>query len=183
MKNEAMMTIMCGLPRSGKSSWVERNRANAVVINPDTIRSMIFGHQFHAYAEDHVWALAKSMVRILLPQGKSVIIDATNTTYSRRKIWEDIAEENEAIVQIVWFRTSLAVCQARSAASEDGQVVPDDVIYRMANFFENPLLSEGKTVQVPIENWVELGDDLTYENYYDKEVSAYIPENKPSKWL
>ena len=70
MKSKAKLIIMCGLPRSGKSTWIRKNKGDAVIVSPDEIRSDIFGHQFFKNCEPWVWAMAKSMVRLLMGQGR-----------------------------------------------------------------------------------------------------------------
>ena len=42
MKNT--LILMCGLARSGKSTWIKKNQADAIVVSPDDIRAEIFGH-------------------------------------------------------------------------------------------------------------------------------------------
>ena len=83
---------MCGLARSGKSTWLLKNRAKSVIICPDKVRSEIFGHQFFANAEDFIWGVTKAMARLILEKGKDVLIDATHTTYGSRKIWLKMAK-------------------------------------------------------------------------------------------
>ena len=109
-----VLTLMCGIARCGKSTWVKRNKKDAVVICPDLVRSEIFGHQFFKNAEGFVWAFCKSMAILLLEQGKDVILDATNTVYSRRKEWLQVGEDCNAKIQIVWVQTSLKDCKKRN---------------------------------------------------------------------
>jgi len=133
-----ILTLMCGLARCGKSTWIKKNKKDAIVVSPDKVRSDIFGHQFHANAEDFVWACSKAFVRLLLDQGKSVIVDATNLSFKRRDPWIKMAQEFDIKLRIVWIKTSLKVCKARNVKGKIDQKVPVEVLDRMALSFENP---------------------------------------------
>ena len=138
--------LMGGLPRAGKSTWVNRNKKDKIVIEPDDIRKEIFGHQFHANANGHVFALAESMVSILLKQKKDVIIDATNITIASRKKWKPIAEQYGAKTIVVWvyadrdIEANKRICLKRNESSPEGKKLPEDVIDRMSTVFETPFL-------------------------------------------
>jgi len=138
MKNKLILTLMVGIARSGKSTYVKKYAKDSVVVCPDRIRKLIFGHQFHKDSEDFVWAVAKGMVKLILEQGKNVLIDATNINYATRKIWYDIAADYKAKIRIAWVKTSLKECKKRNAKSPDGERLPEDVLDRMAAMFEDP---------------------------------------------
>jgi len=142
MKNKLTVILMVGLARSGKSTWIKKNTKDNVVVCPDRIRKLIFGHQFHKEAEGFVWAYAKGMTKLLLEQGKSVIIDATNINYSSRQQWYDIALEYKAKIKIIWVKTSLKECKERNEKSPEGERLPEEVLDRMAESFEDPKTTE-----------------------------------------
>jgi predicted kinase len=87
---ENLLILTVGLPRSGKSTWARAQvDLGAVVVNLDSIRIALHGRTFSPEAEDHVWAIAKTMVRALFGAGHSrIIVDATNTTRKRRDFWQ-----------------------------------------------------------------------------------------------
>lgn len=99
---------------------------------------MFFGHQFHAPAEPFVIGTAKNMVRLLLKQGKSVVIDSTGLLYQFRREWCNIGNEFEATYEIVWFRASAVTCLKRNKKRPEGTRVPDEVITRMNNQLQSP---------------------------------------------
>jgi predicted kinase len=132
------LTLMCGPARSGKSTWIKENAKDDVIVCPDRIRKLIFGHQFHRDAEDFVWAYAKGMAKLILEQGKNVLIDATNLNYSTREQWYRIALDYKANIRVVWVKTSLKECKERNRKSPEGERLPEDVLERMAIMFENP---------------------------------------------
>ena len=139
-KVDPVLTIMCGWPRSGKSTWIEKNKdfVNDIIVSPDEIRKVIFGHQFHQNAEPFIWAFAEGMTRMLLEQGKNVIVDATSLTYSGRVRWIIIARNYDVKLRIIWIRTSLEECLKRNKKCSKDKQVPEDVLKRMPLTFEEP---------------------------------------------
>ena len=85
--NKLILTV--GLPRIGKTTWcMEMIDYGTPIVNPDSIRLAIHGQPFISEAEPFVWATAKTMVSALFLAGhKVVVVDATNTTRSRRDFW------------------------------------------------------------------------------------------------
>jgi predicted kinase len=116
-----------GLPRSGKSTEVRK--LIWPMVNPDSIRLALHGHQFIGLAEDFVWAAAKLMVRSLFLAGHHVVVlDATNTTMSRRDVWTA-----PSWTTVWWlFDTTSAECVRR--AGSDGLLAA--VIKGMSNKWE-----------------------------------------------
>ena len=81
---DATLFMTVGLPRSGKSTWAKK--MGIPIVNPDSIRLAMHGHEFIGLAEELVWAITKIMVRAMFIAGhRQVILDATNTNRSRRK--------------------------------------------------------------------------------------------------
>ena len=138
MANKLTLTLMCGLPRSGKSTWIRKNAKDSVVVCPDRIRKLIFGHQFHKDAEDFIWAYAKGMAKLILEQGKNVLIDATNLNFPTRDHWYRIADSYNAKIRVVWIKTSLEECKKRNKKSPIGDKLPEKVLEGMTTIFQNP---------------------------------------------
>jgi len=138
MRNKLTMILMVGLARSGKSTYIKKNNLDAVIVSPDRIRKLIFGHQFHKESEDFVWAYAKGMARLLLEQSEDVLIDATNLNFQTREQWYNIAKEYSANIRIIWVKTSLKECKKRNARGPENERLPESVLDGMASIFTNP---------------------------------------------
>lgn len=177
-KRRSVVTIMCGLPRSGKSTWIKKNKGEAIVVSPDEIRSKIFGHQFFKSAEDFIWAMAKAIARLLLEQRKDIVIDATSITMSSRNEWIKLAEQYKANVRIVWMRTSIRKCLERNNTSPEGKKLPDEVIRRMAMVFEDPSVDyHGRKVEiVQYPRRKAKSSEAIFENSYMAEIREMIEE-------
>ena len=136
------LTLMVGLPRSGKTTWIEENKTDEVIIEQDWIRTNVFGHQFHNAAEPFLKATVTAMIRVLLAQGKDVILDATCLTKSIRHIYTIIAGEYKADVRLVWLNTHLDECCDRNELSPEGQQIPRDLLRAMNVRLEKPMPHE-----------------------------------------
>jgi predicted kinase len=163
---EPILTLMCGIPRVGKSTWIKENKGGACIVSPDDIRKEIFGHQFHSPANKFIFGIAESMAFLLLQQGKDVIIDATHITCNLRTVWRSIAIRSKAKTQVVWVYShkdmtrNFCACLERNALSDPSNKLPLDALLRMADVFEEPY-----------EEWYDL---IEYKNPQWKD----FPENK-----
>lgn len=135
------LTILCGLPRSGKSTWIEKNKGDAIVVSNDWIRENILGASYAHSANAVVWTMADTVLRVVLGQGKDVILDGLNNTKFVRKFYVDIAREYGAKVRMVVIETHLEVCLARNRMKATHKL-PDEVLIKMDKNFEIPTSKE-----------------------------------------
>lgn len=146
MSGKPRLAIMCGLPKSGKSTYARGlQEAGWVRVCPDDIRRALHGRGHHRPAEPLVWANAQLSVRGLLVGGHAVVVDATNTTRERRAPWLEIAHEIEVPLVAFVLQTPVEVCHERNRAS--GEPVPPGVIDRMAERWE-PVTEEGVSARI-----------------------------------
>ena len=171
--NQPSLTIMCGLPRIGKSSWIKLNKGDAIIIETDNIRKEIFGHQFHQNANNYVFALAESMTTLLLKQNKNVIIDATHMTSASRHKWRRIAIDCDAKVFVAWVYVNkdedknLISALQRNLESPIDQQIPVGVMGNMNKYFEDP--AEQLRLDTPInDQWFELIEYSNEDKYNSK---------------
>jgi len=138
------LSITVGLPLSGKSTFCREfidGTKQSVVVCPDTVRLALHGQQFQSLAEPFVWAIVQTMVRTLLKEGFKVIVDATNTTRERRKMWVNIAKEFGLSLDIFWVATPTEECHKRNLALNR---LSPTIIGRLGKQFETPTEKEGK---------------------------------------
>lgn len=135
------LIITVGLPRSGKTTWIEANKdaCNAVVVSNDWIRENILGTNYHKASNAIVWTIVDASIRILLSQGKNVILDGANHTKGVRKFFVDIAREYGAGVKMVLFKTPLKNCIYRNSKNSK---LPEAVLIKMAEELEEPTSEE-----------------------------------------
>jgi len=145
-----MRTLVCtvGLPRAGKSTWINkyRTRHGWPIVEPDAIRRAVHGAAFNKRAEPTVWSTARIMVRSLFEAGHEVVVfDSTMINKDRR----DIFKYEDFEVCFKEFHTPKEVCIERAHETDQDYLVP--VIERMAKN-RDPI----EVGALHFEDWYEL---------------------------
>ena len=136
------ITMMIGLPRSGKTSWIRDNKeGSAVIVSADELRWLIYNQRFWSEGENLVWSIREIMLKALLQQGVDVIIDEANSTRKRREPIFDLAKRYGYEVEARVILTDASICAAR--AMEENRFELLSVIERMNKQFEHPSKKEG----------------------------------------
>lgn len=127
------MTIMQGLPASGKSTRaleIIRKEGNTVRINKDLIRTMLHFDKFNFTNEDLTRKAARMLTKSFLEDGVNVIIDDTNLNEGTLQSWKDLAKECNAKIKYEDIDTDWATCVFRDTHRE--KRVGREVIMNMA---------------------------------------------------
>lgn len=139
------VTLMAGLPGSGKDTWLFRNRPDLPVVSLDDIR-----REFGVDPNDNqgrVAQEAQERCREFLRTGTSFAFNATNTMRQTRSRWLDLFADYNACIEIVYlepaFDTLLRQNKARSKS------VPEPVIRRLAEKCEPPTWIECHRLILP----------------------------------
>jgi len=135
------ITLMCGLPRSGKSTWISENKEHQVVLSADDLRYLVYNQRFWQDGEALMWSIHNIILNMLLQQGADIIIDETNVSKKRRKPIIDMAKQYGYWTNCVWITTSKDECLNRASKLNDLFIIP--VIERMSGEFEKPEYGEG----------------------------------------
>ncbi|MCA9111422.1 MAG: AAA family ATPase [Planctomycetaceae bacterium] len=132
------VTLMSGLPGSGKDTWLSRNRSDLPVVSLDDIRTELGVGPTNDQGQ--VAQAAQEQCRKFLRSGTSFAFNATNTMQQTRGRWLNLFADYNAQIEIVYieppFETLLRQNQARSKA------VPEPVIHKLANKCDPPTWTE-----------------------------------------
>jgi len=118
--------LMVGLPRSGKSTYVNQYLPSHQLVCPDDIRKGL-GVRHDRRLEPFVWAVVEAQIRALMERERPVVLDATNTIEQVRTKWIEIAKSYGYSIKIVWIDTPLSVCMERAKLDN----FPESVMIRM----------------------------------------------------
>lgn len=137
-KRQPTFTMLVGLPRSGKSTWITENPDAGVVVSNDWIREEILGTHYSDKANAIIWSIADATLRIVLGQGKDAVLDGVNLTKFTRSFYIKLAREYGARILMVVFETPVEVCLKRNVDKK----LPDDVLSKMSESYQPPTMDE-----------------------------------------
>lgn len=140
MISRPRILVLVGLPGSGKSTWLARNRLPA--LSSDDVRRLLADDPTDQNIHRKVFAVIRSLLRQRLAADRPLTcIDSTSLVPRERRPYIRLAEEFDCEVEAVFFDVPLSVCQARNRERE--RVVPEEVVERMAAKLVPPSLEEG----------------------------------------
>ena len=140
----AYLTLMCGIPGSGKSTWLKGLEKENAVISRDKIRySLLNEGDAYFSKEKEVFELFTKQINDSLTKGINTYVDATHITPgSRRKLLNAITAPYDRLNAIV-IDTPLEECLKRNAQRIGRACVPEDQVINMYEHFVKPTLNEG----------------------------------------
>lgn len=144
---EGNLVLMCGIPGSGKSTFLQqnvKNRPNTVIISRDEIRfSIVKPNEEYFSHEDEVVKIFWKQINDALAAGKSVYVDQTSITpKSRAWLLQHVHGYKRA--SVLWIDECLKTCLERNKMRKGTRAyVPEDVIRRMSTQFAVPSIDEG----------------------------------------
>jgi uncharacterized protein len=153
------LILMAGLPGSGKSTFARRlaGATGATVLESDALRQLLFGGPTHQAAESRALFSAIFVAAgMLLRDGSSVIIDATNLKRSDRRPAHELASATGARLGIVQTKAPEAVILERlawRAAGLDGgdHSLAGVAVYRQMAEEALPIIEEHREIDTSDE--------------------------------
>lgn len=139
-----MLTILVGIPGSGKSTWAQAHAYEGnrpVIVSSDELRAVIGKDENDQTVSGKVFETMEFMVAYLLNRGHRVFVDATNYKRKDRARWIALAKRYNASVEVVVFPVTLETAKRQNA--NRARVVPEHVLDRMHANFEMPQMDEG----------------------------------------
>ena len=144
------VTLMSGLPGSGKDVWLAANRPSLPVVSLDDLRG-----ELHVEATDdqgEVTQVARERCREHLRLGRSFAFNATNILRQTRRRWIDLSAAYDVRIEIVYVEPPLPVIISQNARRV--RPVPERVIRELANKCEPPTFAEAHGLTIVTEGTV-----------------------------
>jgi predicted kinase len=139
----ATLTIMVGLPASGKSTIAKtlEEFGSITIVSTDSIRKELLGAEENQSNPQLIFDTAYARIEETLKSGKNCALDATNLKAKNRKwLCKKFRPYADRIVAY-YLATDAETCIARDKARE--RTVGEEVIRRMAATASKPSLDEG----------------------------------------
>ncbi len=136
------VTLMSGLPGSGKDTWLAAHRPGLPVVALDGVRAALgVGPTDDQGA---VIQAAREACRVHLRAGRDFAFNATNTMRPTRERWIDLCADYGARVELVYLEPPLSVIFERNARRSP--TVPRRVIERLVEKLEPPTWAEAHSL-------------------------------------
>jgi len=141
------VTMLSGLPGSGKDRWLSRHRGDLPVVSLDDIRKEIGIDPTEN--QGTVIQLAKERCRELLRKKVAFAFNATNTMRQTRGRWIDLFCDYGARIEIIYVEPSFERILKQN--KERSEPVPERAIQKLADKCEPPTWLECHTLRVVSE--------------------------------
>lgn len=136
------VTLMSGLPGSGKDHWLSHHRRSVPVVSMDDLREEMDVEP--TANQGRVAQAAMELCKKYLRDGESFAFNATNLLRQTRARWLDLFFNYQAEIELIYleppFKTILQQNRSRTAT------VPEKVIQRLADKSEPPTPLEAHRV-------------------------------------
>ena len=144
MKN---LYMMCGVPGSGKSTYVATNHPDAIVVSRDAIRFALLkeGDDYFAY-EDTVLQIFYAEIQNAIDSDseQDIIIDATHLTpKARATCLKELKNLDKVNLVALSIEVPLAIALYRNDKRTGRARVPETVIRNMYRSYRIPTVEEG----------------------------------------
>lgn len=145
-----MMILMIGLPRSGKSTFVNNvlSSANYICISADNIREELTGDKSIQSNDKEVWKLLYEKFDSAIKNKENIVVDNTNLKIKYRKRFVDPALKNNYFVIYASF---MNIDEDIILDRIEKTNFPINIYHRMKAGFENFTEEEWKNCH--IINW------------------------------
>jgi predicted kinase len=136
------VTLMSGLPGSGKDTWLTRHRPRLPVVSLDDLRVDLDVDATENQGE--VIQAARERCREHLRAGRDFAFNGTNTVRQTRKRWIDLFADYGARVEVVYVEPPLPVIFQRN--ERRAKAIPRQMIQHLVAKLEPPTWAEAHSL-------------------------------------
>ena len=141
-EHSCTVTMVAGLPGSGKDTWLARERPRLPVVSLDDLRAQ---HDVEPTDDQgEIAQLARESCREHLRAGRDFAFNASNILRQTRKRWIDLFADYKARIELVYLEPPLATIFARN--DRRAKRVPTKVMHRLLEKLDPPTLTEGHSL-------------------------------------
>lgn len=136
------VTMLSGLPGSGKDTWLAKYRSDLPVVSLDEVRAELEIHPTENQGE--VAQAAQERCRQFLRAKTSFAYNATNLSRQTRQRWINLFADYGARIEIVYLEPPLkAIVQQNQQRTKS---IPEKVIHQLAQRCEPPTITEAHSL-------------------------------------
>ena len=135
-------TLVCGLPGSGKDTWIAANMQGHPIVSLDEIRAEL--NVAPTADQGSVASAARDRARVHLRAGADFVLNATNISRDMRWRWIALCRDYDAAVHVVFVETDPSTLRERNRNRD--RPVPWPAIERMIRRWEHPDETEAERV-------------------------------------
>lgn len=136
---------MCGIPGSGKSTWIKDNGLHDYSVSRDQLRLQYYGISYDGYgfesmpevSEKFVYERYMEMVEVRMRNGSFVVLDNTHLKMHTINSIKQLAECYGYNIFIKIMNTPLHECLSRNKDRERLKFVSEEVIVKMNSNFKS----------------------------------------------
>ena len=147
---KARLWLMCGIPGSGKSTWIQNHKnyfsTSCKIVSRDAIRfSLLKEGENYFSKEKETWNEYVRQAKESLKENVDTILDATHLNEpSRGKILRALGDDIKDVeINAIVIDTTLGTALERNEQREGLAYVPPSAIERMSSQMTLPTLEEG----------------------------------------
>ena len=148
MSKQKNLYLLCGIPGSGKTTWVLRNikQNGGIHVSRDAVRfSMISDEDEYFSKEDEVFYAWISKIQEALEDKEGpddIYVDATHISQNSRNKTLDRLDLRNATIIPVYLNTSLEKTIEQNELRSGRSYVPKSVVRRMSSQMTPPTMNE-----------------------------------------
>ena len=134
------LTIMVGLPASGKDFFIKNNIDNALILSSDDLRVELYGYEDQTHNKE-VFEEMNRRTRNAGKENKNVIYNATNINRGRRVTLAQEMQKYFKYIKVIACVCSIKTLLYRNKTRKERHL-PEDKLKQMIRSFQIPTLYE-----------------------------------------